>query len=204
MNKKHVCKKQVGLECCAWGKTGTCLGLCRGNGEAAARSWCCWESAERGRGSLLGETHPRVETARQWESLWWLERGKASVSSEPVESGLSYVCVCVWATCVCVCLCVKVGHVSHCRAVSLKDCETGALSAVVYDSLMGCGTDREGSALGHHPRSTTCFSICRRCPAVHRAQARAGKRRKTTAGITCSGATPELCPEPTWDTAGNF
>lgn len=110
----------------------------------------------------------------------------------------------VWATCVCVCLCVKVGHVSHCRAVSLKDCETGALSAVVYDSLMGCGTDREGSALGHHPRSTTCFSICRRCPAVHRAQARAGKRRKTTAGITCSGATPELCPEPTWDTAGNF
>ena len=109
-----------------------------------------------------------------------------------MESGLSYVCVCV-----CVCVCVKVGHVSHCRAVSLKDCETGALSAVVYDSLMGCGTDREGSALGHHPRSTTCFSICRRCPAVHRAQARAGKRRKTTAGITCSGATPELCPEPT-------
>ena len=65
------------------------------------------------------------------------------------------------------CVCVKVvldSHVSHCRAVSLQDCKTGAPPAVVYDSLMGCDADGEGSALGHHPRSTTCFSICHGCP----------------------------------------
>ena len=46
-------------------------------------------------------------------------------------------------------MCVKVvldSHVSHCRAVSLQDCKTGAPPAVVYDSLMGCDADGEGSA----------------------------------------------------------